>query len=389
MVNAGTKTDPLLEGFEKLGLVSLLIFIAATSIAADKTTTAATRVTYGTYENPFESDSIWNTPIASGAEFRALALDIADFPAFYPENIIYHIGNGTSHGVKTKSPGDHPFYSSWDYGDDGAIYGGIVTTWKLPSGLFIKKRVSNGIIVYYDESTKNFQEGSLFENCGNGPAVAWQPTVWFSPNSDGLHSGEQLGSRITAVGGTIRNGELLGSEPIPHMLKIAMDNYTFEDYQWPATASDGNGKKGSFPCGQWLKTGAILAIPPWISEVSLSFETEPGKKIFNALRTYGGIIVDTGSSHHKPANTWRSWMLGMEHDIYHNNLVEEDLDSLGISSSGDTRYYDKNVPFKRDLNKIFENLHAIANNDQINPKGPSGTTSTSTTATTGRPSQPR
>jgi hypothetical protein len=134
---------------------------------------------------------------------------------------------------------------------------------------------------------------------------------------DGLH-GAHGGSGMSAVGGTIRSGELNpGAPPIPHALKLELAGWLYyfgghplnpktfynkgaTQYRWPATRSDIYTWDASSPLryngtNPALVPGSLLAVPA-SAAASLQMQTEVGRRLLAALRDYGGYVVDDTAS---------------------------------------------------------------------------------------------
>src|SRR5204863_5207214 len=107
-------------------------------------------------------------------------------------------------------------------------------------------------------------------------------------------TGSHGGSGLSALGGTVRLGELVPGGTIRHALKLNLDsaNYYsgFGGYRWPAVKSDagGAGYGGSIPED---RMGSLLAVKPDFAIGSL--ESEPGKIVAQAFMDYGGYIVES------------------------------------------------------------------------------------------------
>src|SRR5439155_705464 len=107
-------------------------------------------------------------------------------------------------------------------------------------------------------------------------------------------TGSHGGSGLSALGGTVRLGELVPGGTIRHSLKLNIDSANFYPgfggYRWPAWKSDagGAGYGGSIP---EVRMGSLLA--PKADFPIDTLETEPGKILAAAFRNYGGYIVDT------------------------------------------------------------------------------------------------
>jgi hypothetical protein len=118
--------------------------------------------------------------------------------------------------------------------------------------------------------------------------------------------GAHGGSWLSAIGGTLRVGELRPGGPPPrHALKIQLDAHLYyyndgvkaDSYRWPALDSDGYALDstsalvygGTNPA---LKPGSLLALPASVSIASLGLLTEPAQMLAWTLQNYGGYLVD-------------------------------------------------------------------------------------------------
>jgi hypothetical protein len=177
---------------------------------------------------------------------------------------------------------------------------------------------NNGGAVLLADGVTLVQMQPLYRAEPGGPFFAWYhrgapvPFPWNNSILEDGALGAHGGSGLSAIGGSIRLGELLpGAPPIAHALKLELDarvyyfyNWTTGDYascfRWPATgcdsyhASAGIGYNGTLPA---LHPGALLAVPPAAAPaVRAALATEPGRRILDALTDFGGYIVDdTGS----------------------------------------------------------------------------------------------
>lgn len=98
---------------------------------------------------------------------------------------------------------------------------------------------------------------------------------------------------MSAIGGTIRLGELVPGGVISHAMKVNLfaDKNLYYDskllgFRWPALTNDSyasNNYRGKNPA---LRMGALLAIPPQIAD-NLNLLTEPGKILLQAFRKIG------------------------------------------------------------------------------------------------------
>src|SRR5437016_201245 len=182
------------------------------------------------------------------------------------------------------------------------------------------------------------------------------PTSHYMFGSEDLYgtgeTGSHGGSGLSALGGTVRLGELVPGGTIRHSLKLNIDSANFYPglggYRWPAWKSDagGAGYGGSIP---EVRMGSLLAPKPDFPIDT--FETEPGKIVAAAFRDYGGYIVDTSGWSIYNFVTERS-PAGSVQDEF-NKAWGYPLNA-GVGANG----------WARDLDKIFTNLYVVDNWDK-------------------------
>ncbi|MBC8137378.1 MAG: hypothetical protein H8F28_15975 [Fibrella sp.] len=182
-----------------------------------------------------------------------------------------------------------------------------------------------------------------------GPAYAWDfgDTDLYGDGVRGSHGATGL----SAIGGSIRKGELTGKTPIRHAIKVnvfAEKNLSYNDggtrgYRWPATSADSYAANSYRSKNREMEAGALLAIPPAIKEADLGLKTPVGRKLFAALQDYGAYIVDDAA--------WDC------HYICAEVGVNEEIKT--------THGYDlhmNNGDYKADVNKLFAALSVVTNN---------------------------
>jgi hypothetical protein len=123
---------------------------------------------------------------------------------------------------------------------------------------------------------------------------------------DGIR-GAHGGSGMSALGGTIRIGELRPGQTGPrHALKLNMYmkeafrcTNSADCFRWPAVRADsyavgwyGTGANNPNANNSQFKMGALFAIPPTTNISALGLETEPGRQLAWTLQNYGGYLVD-------------------------------------------------------------------------------------------------
>lgn len=198
---------------------------------------------------------------------------------------------------------------------------------------------------------------------------------------------------MAALGGVMRSGELTTSAgtPIGHALKVILARkvltYVASDptpgYRWPALRADSGASTAYYGTNPEVEMGSLMAIRPTETESGLGLLTEPGKKIFHALQTYGGYVQDACCLDPDPSS-WQAWMLGAELATDSIRTVEDQLQSTYGIDIGDLSAAPYSAQatanFKSDLNAIYNKLAVVSNATATNPKGP--TTTPSVTAPT-------
>jgi hypothetical protein len=133
-----------------------------------------------------------------------------------------------------------------------------------------------------------------------GPLYGYHYTKDLNISGPGI-GGSHFGSGLSAIGGSIRRGELTNSDPIRHALKVMIwgekylhyaNSSSTPGYRWPATSADAGAPNQYHGANPKLVMGALLAIPPKQTAASLGLETPAAKKLFRALQDYGAYVVD-------------------------------------------------------------------------------------------------
>jgi hypothetical protein len=172
--------------------------------------------------------------------------------------------------------------------------------------------------------------------------------------------GAHGGSGLSCIGGTLRVGELVpGAGPIRHALKVnlyAARNLYYDEetrgFRWPARKADGYaannyGTKGKPP--KACRMGALLALPPHLTDEALGLETEPARRLAQALRDYGAYIVDD--------TAWDVYALVTEW-----GPAGRVKDEFKIAWGFEINPGHGNNPWSRDMDRLFTNLHVVDNN---------------------------
>jgi len=201
--------------------------------------------------------------------------------------------------------------------------------------------------------------GSPVLGLHQGLATSWANVSILGNGTNGAHGG----SGLSSIGGTIRLGELLpDAPPIRHALKLMLyarqyywpGNATTGCFTWPAVQCDGsihtpnatNFYNGTNP---FIRPGALMAIPTVSTQTQraeIQLKTTIGRKLFAALRDYGGYLDDNTASN--------SGAFNVEAGVSDEVKTAYNGTSIGSIVPGD--------PLYDDLLVIFQQLHVVANN---------------------------
>lgn len=302
---------------------------------------------------PFAADCIWNQPIGSAATYQPANLqdaanagvDIQHVLRLQAADPVRGVLGSTTFGPGRCSGTEDLGFSlrvpdSWLVPDAGSSpYGGT------PNGNFALLLPGSDTVF----------EGSMISRCVvAGPVYVPDWMKWpgnrkyQNIRGDGISGGGQGASGMSALGGTIRKGELTGSEAIRHAIKInpfaaryCYYSAAVPGYRWPARAADGYASttyKGTNPL---LVMGSLLAIPPSVTEQSLGLTTVAGRKLFFTLQNFGMYFVEDAA--------WDTWDLIVERDA-----EVEFQNTYGFSMHSTT--------WRGEINKLMKALSIVTNN---------------------------
>lgn len=319
-------------------ILVIAVIIMATMLGGP----ATAAVQYGTWQNPFAANSIWNTPIGSAARLVSARIKPA---SGFAADIIYLVRAQASDRLR-------PVYEPGDIETRAGYCGGtnllgqllIADNFVLPGAVPGDTPNNNSAFLSIDGQFVTEIAGlARCRAAGRVTGYLFQPVPI---NGNGL-GGAHGGSGLSALGGTIRTGELTGTGPIPHALKIELwaARYYFRNpnalYRWPAEKADsyaiGN-YGGTF--GQ-IRPGSLLVLNRSLSAGAIGIQTTIGAKIFEALVRYGAYIAD---------DTFGDYTaMPIESAAY-----DEALASFG--------YEFDSQPVGDDINRILSNLLVVTNN---------------------------
>lgn len=254
--------------------------------------------------------------------------------------------------------------AGWTGKNRCAATGGLLTQVPIPSDFVIPHNNGNVSAVFLAKDGRSLIHAQPFTRCTAGASAT--SLVKFDPvdiYGDGIR-GSHGGSGMSAIGGSIRVGELRPATPAPrHALKINVyakqSLYRCTKYadcfRWPAVAADsyavgwygtvGNNSNSA------MKMGALLAIPASRDLSKLGLETEPAKQLAWTLQNYGAYIVD---------DTYGpSFMFNVENGT-DGSVRKQFKADWGFELEQRVR---DNTPWTRDIQKLAQALYVVNNNN--------------------------
>ena len=300
---------------------------------------------------PFSETSVWNMPIGSNAQLQKANFGDA-YSIGVDEEYIVKVPEG-SPTVEVKSP------SAWNKRWPGNLHQGYM---QVPSDFYLADSSVNSTpnncaaFIMPDGRTIKQLEPTCRLGTGNTHIVGWLHSEYLDIYGEGIQ-GTHYGSGLSAIGGSIRKGELTSDEPIRHAIKLNVwaKKYCYYDpnenrgYVWPADRNDSYASSGSNAYGGTnpnIRMGTLLTIPKYITAESLGIRSEVGKKIFYALQNCGCYIVDNSA--------WDNYSFSMEDGVREEVRSKYGLDVICDRNSGIQYYYD--------ALKMIENLYIVTNN---------------------------
>jgi hypothetical protein len=312
---------------------------------------------------PFSQTSIWNMPIGSGAVYVHAQIEKAvkagsgmtideDYIVMSPDAPLMEIYENNSGWSRTKSR--------------CTIDGKLLFAAPIPQKYIVSRDtwvgdIPNSCLAVLMKDKRTIKQTQPFAHCTeNQPGTSKYVVKDVDIYGDGI-SGAHGGSGLSAVGGTLRVGELTpNSGPIRHALKVNIfgrQNIYYDTetkgFRWPAIRADGYAadqyyKDRTNPVVKACRMGSLLALPARMNLDSLSFETTPGRILAQAFQDYGAYLVDD--------TAWDVYAIETEWSP-EGRVKDEFLKNWGFSIS--TK---KDTPWGRDMDRIFLNLHVVDNN---------------------------
>ncbi|MDA3832660.1 MAG: hypothetical protein PF495_04625, partial [Spirochaetales bacterium] len=241
------------------------------------------------YEWPFSDTSIWNMPIGSDAIYvhaqiekatmagMTIDEDILFLDGNAPMQNVYYNASGWSREINRCEPEETlllsiPMYPDFIVGPE---------TWEGDTP-------NSGVAAIMPDG-RTIVQTQPFAQCKEGIATSKFVVKTVDIYGEGA-LGAHGGSGLSAIGGTLRLGELNeATDVIRHALKeniFAGKNLYYDDktkgYRWPAIRSDGYAqntyyKKRTGPIVVECRMGALLALPQNLDLDALEFETIPAR----------------------------------------------------------------------------------------------------------------
>lgn len=321
---------------------------------------------------PFSERSIWNTPIGKNAIYVP-----AQMP-FIPRGQIWAAMPNIDKDIIVQKP-TAPLLQ---IGTSSAAWTGanrctatstqvILGSIPVPADFIVPDGDGNNSAAILGQDNRTIYQVQPFTRCEAGqPATALLAFFSVDLYGDGA-SGAHGGSKLSAIGGTIRMGELRpDGNPVRHVLKVEVDSpevlskcATPSDcFRWPALSADSGapityGSIGPSTIPPGMKMGALLAIPTFINLSTTGLETAPGKMLAWTLQNYGAYIVDTtgGAGFSIVAET------GPDGD-----KTDEFQSDWGMPMKG---WVATNNPWTRDIQRLAALLFLVDNNTAATPGG--------------------
>ena len=283
---------------------------------------SATSPCRNAFDWPFTPQSIWNTPIGSGAQFVPANIFVPSKP---PPNY-FRIDPAIIVATAATDP-IVPWYNQGHWGSPKtndsycAITGPLIDRVHFPANLTFTDFGDNAFAsVLKPDGRTVFYPHPLFVCEPGGPMLA----LLMDDNGPGERSadiyaddgnlGDQFGSGLNAMASALRKGQLLpGAPPIRHALCLeffAHDYYWTptnashaDCFRWPAVQCDHHERNctplvpGTNPLDCYAGTdphfrpGALLALPPGArAALNASLATAPARGLAQALSDYGAYV---------------------------------------------------------------------------------------------------
>eukprot|EP00037_Helgoeca_nana_P006337 m.58457 g.58457 ORF g.58457 m.58457 type:complete len:772 (+) comp17225_c0_seq1:86-2401(+) len=344
------------------------------------------------FTRPFATQSIWNMPIGSNASYAVL-------PGLFAGESAQHRGapvliQNDQDNIVRVGPLDPTvdWYSQGWWGPTPTNHCAPVTPTSQPVSRIalpanfttppgegnnaLAVLLSDNRTVVQTQPAYRCTPGSpLFSKWGNAtdgcPQQFPNTTDILGDGALGAHGG----SGLSAIGGTVRLGELGPGGTIQHAIKLeffgdawywgattlqpsTQENGGRTQYTWPATGSDDDSvSRGHKPPGYsgtspHIVPGALLALPPLVA-TQLLIKHPIALKIREALTSYGGYLVDSSSGYANKVSICMAQGVNEELQSAYNVSFAA---PHGVTARG------QGADLYGELVLLLQNLHAVVNN---------------------------
>jgi hypothetical protein len=307
---------------------------------------------------PFSKTSIWNMPIHKDARYVPATLKYPKSGLTPDQDILI---------LKPDSPLTKIYtnYAGWDDSKDRCIVQGpLLFSAPIPVGFTVSKDnwlpgMPNAGLAVLMPDGRTIKQTQPFARCTAGSDATSQYKFKDQDIYGDGYYGAHGGSGLSAIGGTLRLGELVPGGIIRHVMKInvcallnlALNNDGTPGYRWPAANADSYAAdryRGENPA---MEIGSLLAIPDSLNLDSMEFETEAGKILATAFQNYGAYIVDDSYLD----------VISMETEFSPDGrMIDEFKEKWGFDFG--SNWDPKDTPWTRDFKRIIEVLHVVDNN---------------------------
>ncbi len=351
------------------GLTIFILFACGGKDPEKQTENLVEPGTRNPYQWPFSQTSIWNMPIGSNAVYVHARLEKAtqygmtldeDYIVLSPAAPMVEIYENYAGWDRTKSRCD--------------IQGKLLFSAPIPKKFQVSPSTWDGAtpnagLAVLMPDKRTIRQTQPFAFCDSTKAATSQYVFDDQDIYGQGFYGAHGGSGLSAIGGTLRSGELTPvSGQIRHALKINIfgrKNLYYDaetkGCRWPAMRADGYAadnyyKERTLEKVKACRMGALLALPAFTDLNTLGFETTPGRILADAFQNYGAYIVDD--------TAWDVYAIVTEWSP--NGRFGDDFKkNWGFSFSQDNI----NTPWSRDMDRIFLNLHVVDNNSPMSVGG--------------------
>ena len=311
---------------------------------------------------PFSKTSIWNMPIHKNAQYLDAKLTVPEKGFLVDEDYIVLKSDAPLTKVYTN-------YAGWDRSKDRCTKDGpVLFSAPIPADFIINKNnwlgaTPNAGLAVLMLDGRTIKQTQPFARCNAGENATSQYVFQDQDIYGDGYYGAHGASKLSAIGGTLRLGELVPGGIIRHVMKInlychknaAYNKDGSSGFRWPALSADGYAgdcQKNPEICyggiNPAVEVGALLALPPSVDINTLGLETEPGKILATALKNYGTYLVDDAA--------WDVFAIVTEYGP-DGRVIDEFKKSWGYPMETN-----KNTPWGRDIARIISKLHVIDNN---------------------------